>query len=615
MQRVVNLMRLLKDLPMHLRRLGIRYIGYFITGVLVPKVAYRALYKTTRDRLRWAAWIIVLLGGTLILTILSLLFNLQIAVLSLLALGLAGAAARLIWSLNPKRNMRRQAQALLEEARATYSNGTFTSWAKYPVRSEIRQAIERAREANPNHELVIGRIDQHGRLLGLFGELPGREPVDEADFVDRPGSKLDVVVTADDHVLVRQDFLGDRKRFLRQWYHVVRLYRHANVPTVHHVNEERSRLYVNLIPGRSMSQVLDGAASLPSERDGAASLPSERDGVASLPSERDGAASLPGERKFTRERKFTPAFTLGEGGTALSDEFWQEVEHQLDLIHARGVTNVGVGKGDILVSSDNAPWFVNFDTAVTLRAASGVAFTFMRDQDRVRINQRYGQDLMTESSARAALSTQVTKVHRNQGWYSSVDFGNGLTVGPVWITSHGPGRWEFLNKRVLTPLVADKRVLDLGSNTGVLPMLMLRAGAREVVGVELSPFNVEAARLVHKIYEWRDMRRYKFAIYNCDMLEVLRRDWGQFDVVTAFCSLYYLDATDMAKVVRRVSELAPVMVLQANTRSKPPGRRERASFAFLKNLLEENGFPNVETFAPSGYNRPLLVGRSRGSSC
>jgi len=134
------------------------------------------------------------------------------------------------------------------------------------------------------------------------------------------------------------------------------------------------------------------------------------------------------------------------------------------------------------------------------------------------------------------------------------------------------------------PPLTGKRVLDLGSNNGVMSMMMLRAGASEVIGLEISPSHVEKAQLVHSIYEWRDMRRYTLQIHNCDMLETLRTDWGKFDLVTAFCSLYYLEIDDMARVVRKASELAPIMVIQANIGGS---KRKKASVTFLKKLLEK----------------------------
>ena len=65
----------------------------------------------------------------------------------------------------------------------------------------------------------------------------------------------------------------------------------------------------------------------------------------------------------------------------------------------------------------------------------------------------------------------------------------------------------------------------------------------------------------------------------------------------------------MARIIQKASELAPIMVLQANTEIEP-NLAERASVAFLKKLLEENGFPQVAIFARPNYPRPLLVGKA-----
>ena len=97
------------------------------------------------------------------------------------------------------------------------------------------------------------------------------------------------------------------------------------------------------------------------------------------------------------------------------------------------------------------------------------------------------------------------------------------------------------------------------------------------------------------------------------MTDILKEDWGTFDVVTAFCSLYYLSEEDMGKVVRKASEIAPVMVLQAKTDTRPEApenKAEKSALPFLKKVLEENGYPQVEVYAPANYPRPLLVGRT-----
>ena len=84
--------------------------------------------------------------------------------------------------------------------------------------------------------------------------------------------------------------------------------------------------------------------------------------------------------------------------------------------------------------------------------------------------------------------------------------------------------------------------------------MMLRAGATEIVAVEQSELLAECAERHRRIMEWQDLRDYALKIRVGDMRSFLTADWGRFDVVTAFCSLYYLPDADMEAIVRRASE-------------------------------------------------------------
>ncbi|MCB1037591.1 MAG: class I SAM-dependent methyltransferase, partial [Acidobacteria bacterium] len=181
-----------------------------------------------------------------------------------------------------------------------------------------------------------------------------------------------------------------------------------------------------------------------------------------------------------------------------------------------------------------------------------------------------------------------------------------------WSVDSGTGRWDFLNGPALSPLVPGKRVLDLGSHNCVLPLLMLRAGARQVVAVEQSEEVAASARRLQRLFEWRDIATYDLDLRLADMRAMLDSDWGSFDLVSSFCSLYYLEEEEMKRMVRRAAELAPVMVLQAkgDTRSRAPSNKAKKSAPeYLERLLRENGFPEVRSVAPRGFSRPLLIGR------
>lgn len=589
---MVMLRRLFKAIQIALHREGRSYFRYLLMDVLVPKAASAVLTSMPVHRLRQFVKLLGLCAVFLSFVVLSLLFGPLAAIFIVLGLGSLGLLVRAGVCRRRILRMQRQARVLTEKARATHTDTTFTSLGELSLEGDTLKAITAARKSDPAGEITIGRIDQEGRVFGLYGPLPKMDSVDEDSFIERYRYKLSIVLVGK-KVLVLKDFQGDRIRFIREWHNLAVLYGKANVPAISHVNEDKCQLYMNLIPGRTVRDVLaDAGAKIrgPQVKDDP-----ELTGLA------------PAER----------AEKVAARGTAIiksciSEEFLAKLEKQLDKIHSCGVAGIELKFGNIVVNPiDSSPYLVDFETPQYYRTKTSPIFVFKRNRGRDTLNRLYKRNLRTEESARRELAEHAAKVST---WYAPLDFGNGLTVGPFWSVDVGTGRWQFLNKYVVGSLVQGKRVLDLGANNGAMSVMMLRAGARQVVAVELSKAFCESARLVHSLYEWRDIRDYKMEILNCNMLDVLSEDWGKFDVVTSFCSLYYLEADDMARVVRKASQLAPVMIIQGKVKMGPEESKEKAekcSVAFLKGLLEDNGFPKVEIFAPAHFSRPLLVGKTR----
>lgn len=140
--------------------------------------------------------------------------------------------------------------------------------------------------------------------------------------------------------------------------------------------------------------------------------------------------------------------------------------------------------------------------------------------------------------------------------------------------------------------------------------LMLRAGAKSVVGLELNEDFIRQAKVVQRVFEWRDMRSYNLTLHHADMREILDKDFGEFDIVTSLCTLYYLTEEDMERVVRRVSEMTPMMIVQANNVTRgnaDDNKAEKSSTVFIEKLLNKNGYPNVNIIAPNGFSRPLII--------
>jgi 2-polyprenyl-3-methyl-5-hydroxy-6-metoxy-1,4-benzoquinol methylase len=103
--------------------------------------------------------------------------------------------------------------------------------------------------------------------------------------------------------------------------------------------------------------------------------------------------------------------------------------------------------------------------------------------------------------------------------------------------------------------VRGRRVLDLGCGAGQLALHLARAGAAEVVGVDLSERMLALARAE---------RAHPRVTYERAALEEVRFASGRFDLVVSSLALHYVE--DYAGLIRRVADwLAPVGVLVYST--------------------------------------------------
>jgi SAM-dependent methyltransferase len=289
----------------------------------------------------------------------------------------------------------------------------------------------------------------------------------------------------------------------------------------------------------------------------------------------------------------------------VSAEFVRECERLFNSLHRQGITGLRHSLDLLVLTPGGQLAFTRLQQARAGRA-HGIRFMVERDLDREAVNARFGLSLLTEAGVRLAQARLRERLP--EGWfrdYAPIDFGGGVSIGMFPSTDSGTGRWDFFNGEVVAPLVRDRRVVDLGSNNGSLPLMMVRAGAREVVAVEQSPLLAEGARLNHRILQWRDMREYGLQVQVGDMREFLSAEWGRFDVVTAFCSLYYLPEADMAAVVRKAATMGATLILQANDGAVDIPAARTSS---LQELMAGNGYDSVHVHTRDEFLRPLLVG-------
>ena len=281
----------------------------------------------------------------------------------------------------------------------------------------------------------------------------------------------------------------------------------------------------------------------------------------------------------------------------------REVEDLMDRAHRLGIAGLADGFDRLIRTERGEVRFGALPRARFYRRR-GAPFLAARDADRRAFNARFEASLLTEAEARRALRDAKAKVPAGYREYAPIDFGAGLTIGRIASTDSGTGRWDFFNRHIVGPLVKGKRVLDLGSNNGSLPLMMLRAGAREVVAIEYTPQIADFARLNARILAWRDIRDYRIEVLTGDMRVFLSQDLGRFDVVTAFCSLYYLPERDMGRIIEKSARMGARLILQANDGIE----HLPAQTVTLSHLMERYGYADVAIHAPAGFKRPLLVG-------
>jgi len=277
-----------------------------------------------------------------------------------------------------------------------------------------------------------------------------------------------------------------------------------------------------------------------------------------------------------------------------------EVERLMNRAHAAGITGVSCSFGTLVRTGDGALAFGDL-TKARKHHPSSVYFVASRDADRKAFNQAFGQSLPTEATTRLSLrALKGTKPERPRPPGSAASPATAAPAG----SPASRGLFDFVDHRTIAPLIAGKRVLDLGSNNKSLPVIMLRAGAREVVAVELIPSIGEVSRPNARILSWRDVHPYDIQVLSGDIRLFLSEDLGSFDVVTALCSLCFLPEADMARIIQKAASMSAVLVLQANDAID----NLPAKTLDLHRMMRDNGYPEVQVHTGEGGAQPLLVG-------
>lgn len=319
--------------------------------------------------------------------------------------------------------------------------------------------------------------------------------------------------------------------------------------------------------------------------------------------------------------EITTAFVDGKKAAELTPEeqspaLVSALEQALLGIHRAGYVLGDIDSGSVLLAG-RRPVVVDLRNALPLAGLGRDMSIHLRDQDRRRFNQLFGTRLVTAATLRASPAPvapeSIGRAPARAPIYAPVTIRDDISWGNLWNTDVGIGRWNFIMRDHL-PVPSGGSILDLGSNNGFNPLQMLRAGAASAVGVEIDDGAIRQGEFLKTAYEWLDNRSYDFRYIHGSQGDLHVFGLPRFDVVTAFCSLYYLSERDMVETIRFIRRLSDTLVVQCNLDRLIDRNDEdtyrKASVEFAIEALASAGFGKHEVIAPPGYSRPLVIARA-----
>jgi methyltransferase family protein len=438
-----------------------------------------------------------------------------------------------------------------------------------------------------NDDIPLAAIDQDGLLCPQLKRLWPAPCINASAFLPRRRFEL-MVVDHSGWVGVRKRFRGDKAAFLNELEATLDLTAAGcRVAPIFGIDFERLSITFAYLDGVVVREALAEAGAPLRDRDVPPNL------------------RRLDYRRFERERCEVARRLVD---SVLDTETIEGFGRALLAIHRAGYVLEDVKYGNMIIeTTTRMPYFVDCERALPLREHSRPTATYLRDRDADKLNRLIGTNLITARRLRRLSFTSATT-------YSPFYAGTGIRWGPIWNPDLGILRWRHMLAEYV-PVPHGGRVLDLGANNGFNALQMLRAGAREVIGVEIDPAAIQQGLFVKKLFEWADNIEYHFSYVQGSHGEAGSMNLGKFDLVTAFCTLYYLSADAMARTVSDLSAVADTLVLQCNNERsierRDPETFTRASLPFNVELVRNNGFPNVAVIERTGSDRPLVIARTR----
>jgi len=497
------------------------------------------------------------------------------------------AAVLARFKLSTKRNIRRfQAiqRRIIESGTKGYSVGLNELGLNHEAVASIEQKHQNAKE------VVIADIDQTGLWFSHHGPNDNVPQIQQTEFRERCRFKIQVV-SLDGKIGIRKNYNGNAFAFVNELRALYLLAEeNCNVPAVMAIDFDKLTLIISYIKGDPLDDLI---AKIEAET------------IYKNTEKNGNLVTLVSGRK--RSRNIRQGSRTLDG--ILDKTQIDDLLDQLKKIHHTGIILKDIKYGNIIIERNTGkPFWIDFDFTRYYPNVSKSIFAFLRDIDIERFNLLFKNDCPTYKNIKARTSDKKSPFIK--GWYAPMYFGFDLKIGKLFDCNVGFGRWHYMLKKHL-PSLSGKRVLDLGANNAFNSLQMLRAGASQAVAIELESENIERGMFAKAAFQWSDAKQYDLQYVHTNMKDVPNLNLGSFDLAIALCSLYYLNDEQIADLIRHVSTLTDLFLVQCNispTVTRGDDHiRTKSSVRYTLDILKANGFESTKLIAPNGYTRPLII--------
>jgi tRNA A-37 threonylcarbamoyl transferase component Bud32 len=469
---------------------------------------------------------------------------------------------------------------------------TFTSVKSYLANNLETFANISVHSSSFENEIVIGKFDTDGRVYSEFGDLPFQIMISKEEFKPRNRFEISIVIL-NNVVLVKKDFGSDNKSFINEVISILTIPFGINKPYLYSVDFRNNILFKKLILGDTLRNCI------------------VKQGGKILNTDTEIEFS---NTKLNNKERIDLVLSRGTEilNSFLDNNQFEKFETEIKMVHNAGITNLSLTFGNlVLEESTNELIMIDFEST-KVHSKRSIIFHFLKDIDLKKYNRIFNRNLLTKESANELITIDAKKF---SSFYASINFGNGFFIGPFWDKESGIGRWDYFNKHVLPQLIKDKRILDLGTNNSYLSLLLIKeGGAKSVDCVEMDPIFIERAQLVKRIFNWMDDQNYNLSINEGNMLEFLDGKFGfDYDIISFFCSIYYLDETQIVNLLTFASTKIPELIIQTNDgtrKTATENKSYKSSTRFLKEAIEKSNYTVIDIYYGNNFTRPIIHAKS-----